>query len=104
MTRNVRSTANGVWRTKIHDTTRIEQKGEEKADRRRHHDGRSVFTSPVQTMELMPALAIAATDQPADQCMRLTGRNPEDPGDDVPDDSAHQRRENDLRVDDGRRR
>ena len=100
--RKARSTANGVERTDSQDTIATSTSASRNPTSGDSTIASSVFDRPVQTAAEIPAFAMPRADQPADQRVRTGRGNPERPGDQVPDDGAHQRREDHGGIDDAR--
>src|SRR3977135_2734064 len=93
-TRNARSTANGVERTDSHDTIATSTSASKNPTSGDSTMAISVLDNPLNTAAESPHLAIPApprgrrprlghpaAEQPADQCVRTAGRNPQSPGD-----------------------
>ncbi|WP_455854341.1 hypothetical protein [Ensifer canadensis] len=71
MTRKVRSTAKGVWRTNSQETMRTKSERQEEADHRRHEDGANgLQKAGPDDGSRRRCLAKARTDEAADQRMR----------------------------------
>ena len=102
MTRNVRSTANGVLRTNSHDTAKHEHQRQHEAGRRRQHDGGGRLQQAGPDDGAAACLGNAGADQAPIKRMGAARRYAEHPGEQVPDDRPHQRGKHNLR--DRRRR
>ena len=98
--RKARSTANGVERTDAQDTIATSTSASRNPTSGDSTMASNVFDSPLQTAAESPALAIPAPTKSPDQGVRTAGRYPQSPGDQVPDDGAHQGGEDHLRIDD----
>ena len=73
---------------------------DEAAERRQHDRRRWSWRGPPRRSTLMPALAVPAPTRPPISACELDDGIPKPPGDDVPDDRAHQRAEHHARIDD----
>lgn len=79
-----------------------QQQRQNEADARRHDDGAGRLQQALPDDGTETGLGQAGADETADERVRGTRWDAEDPGNDVPGDGAHQRREDHLRRDDTR--
>ena len=95
--RNSVSTASGVERTNIQDTIATRTSDSTKPSRGDSTIAADCLQEAGPDDGVEPRPRRAGADEAADQCVRTRGRNAEQPGDDIPDDRAEERGENDAR-------
>ena len=98
--RNSVSTAVGVERTKIQDTTRISASARIKPSAGEITIAEPVLIRPAQTIALDSGLGHAGADQPPIRACELDDGMPSAQVSEIPADRAHQRAENHLIVHD----